>query len=273
MLAIAGGRQRRGSRARPDRARRWWSWRSAPSSVAAVGGCRRLAAAVGPPARVGRRGVRRHRGPGAGARRLRRGAGGRTATASSPPSAAGSPSAPRPAPRARPSWCFLEQAGALVSLLVWLAFGAVAGPDHASTALDLSHGALRRAQPHRGPDGAGRARLPSAPGSDRARCCSSAGSVPAGWRRWCSPCSRWRSSGRRADEAVAVIGRDRPAERPRARVHRGPAGRAVRQILRRPAPRTAMTRFRFGGTADRVKAEHGDGTSNEESRGGGEHPT
>ena len=56
-----------------------------------------------------------------------------TATGSSPPSAAASRSAPWPAGAGRPSWSSSSRPSGLVSLLVWLAFGAIADPDHGAT--------------------------------------------------------------------------------------------------------------------------------------------
>ena len=49
---------------------------------------------------------------------------------------------------------YVEETGALVSLLVWLAFGAIAVVP-AFESRDVADGAVRRAQPDRDPDGAG----------------------------------------------------------------------------------------------------------------------
>ena len=59
--------------------------------------------------------------------------------------------------RGEPLVPFVEETGALVSLLVWLAFGAVALVP-AMKMPDLADRPVRHPQPHRGPDGAGRGR-------------------------------------------------------------------------------------------------------------------
>ena len=82
---------------------------------------------------------------------------------------------------------FAEEAGGLLSLLVWLIFGAamvVPGLEHATwpdylfALLALTVGA----------DGPGRRRPPGS-GLDRAPWASSGGSAPVGWPRWCSASS------------------------------------------------------------------------------------
>ena len=90
-------------------------------------------------------------------------------------SAAGWPSAARRAARPRGELMFLEQASGLASLLVWLAFGAIAlplVPDKGRTSLTLPtpYSASRRA------DDPGGARAVSAPGWIGGPWCSWAGS-------------------------------------------------------------------------------------------------
>ena len=94
-------------------------------------------------------------------------------------------------PRGRPLVPFVEETGALVSLLVWLAFGAVAvAPAVESLNWQivlyavLSLTVIRMAPVAAALVGAS---------STGTRSPWWAGSVPVAWRRWCSPCSRWRN--------------------------------------------------------------------------------
>ena len=91
---------------------------------------------------------------------------------------------------------FLEQTGTLLAALVWMAFGADRRPDHAGPHR-RHHRPLRRPEPHRGA-GCCPSRSPrSGPGWTAPPSSSSAGSGLAGWRRWCSHCSRSRPWDRR----------------------------------------------------------------------------
>ena len=96
--------------------------------------------------------------------------------------------------RERAETVFLEQASALVSLLVWTAFGIVAVPVVlAGSALTVVVYALLSLTLVR--------MLPVAialvgTSSTGGRSCSSAGSALGAWPPWSSPCSPWRSSGR-----------------------------------------------------------------------------
>ena len=87
---------------------------------------------------------------------------------------------------------YVEETGALVSLLVWLSFGAVAVvPAVQSLTWQtvlyavLSLTLIRMAPVALSLTGRDSAAPPSP---------SWAGSVLVAWRRWCSPCSRWRIS-------------------------------------------------------------------------------
>ena len=106
--------------------------------------------------------------------------------------------------RAPQELVFLEQMGELVSVLVWLAFGAIAVPIMLER-VDATHGAVRRAQPHRR---AHAARSPwpwSAPGSAAARCSSWAGSAPVGLASLVFALLALEALGPVADEAVAIV--------------------------------------------------------------------
>ncbi len=87
---------------------------------------------------------------------------------------------------------FVEETGALVSLLVWLAFGVVAVVPALSglTWQMVVYAVLSLTAIRMVPVAAALAGAGSAPPPSR----SWAGLVLAAWRRWCSPCWRWRIS-------------------------------------------------------------------------------
>ena len=79
-----------------------------------------------------------------------------------------------------------EQVGGVLNGVTFVLFGAILlGP--ALGELTLGARAVRGPQPHAGADAPGRDRDARARAPGRRRSASSAGSVPAGWRRSCSP--------------------------------------------------------------------------------------
>jgi NhaP-type Na+/H+ or K+/H+ antiporter len=89
---------------------------------------------------------------------------------------------------------FVEQMSSLVSLLVWLAFGAIAIPIMLQRLDILTVVYGGSASPS-----CGWCRCPSprsAPASTGTPCCSSAGSARAASRRWSLPCLPWTPWGR-----------------------------------------------------------------------------
>ncbi|GAA2155657.1 cation:proton antiporter [Nocardioides koreensis] len=169
---------------------------------------------------------------------------------------------------------FLDQAGGLASLLVWLAFGAVAGPIMLER-IDLTtvlYAVLSLTVVRMVP--VALAMIDA--GMDRGTVLFVGWFGPRGLASLVFALLALEELGPAVDEAVTVIGvtvfLSVLAHGFSAAPLAGWYGRA-RESGTRGDDARIRTRIRFGRAADRVDPGYGDGTSNEESRGGGEHPT
>ncbi len=131
---------------------------------------------------------------------------------------------------------YVEETGALVSLLVWLAFGAIAVVV-ALQEPDLADGPVRRAEPDRDPDGAGSAvadRCQSRPLCRRIR-----GLVRPSWPGIGGVCLAGAGGSGQAGQHGGLSDRlHRAAQRDRARRDRRPARPPLRAASGRPSRRT-----------------------------------